>query len=105
VRIKFLWRDALIVTDAQALAQIMGRGDGALDKAAGIYATINYMCALRAVGRGGRVGGWTRAMLLATQKQEAAAAAREQDEAVNPCHHRSSLTRAPSSNHTATAAC
>ncbi len=43
VRLKFLWKDALIVTDPQALAQIMGRGEGALDKAAGIYATINYM--------------------------------------------------------------
>ncbi|KAI8477013.1 MAG: cytochrome P450 [Monoraphidium minutum] len=44
VRIKFLWKDALIVTDPQALASIMGRGEGALDKAAGMYSTINYMC-------------------------------------------------------------
>jgi hypothetical protein len=43
VRLKFLWKDALIVTDPQALASIMGRGEGALDKAAGVYATINYM--------------------------------------------------------------
>jgi len=43
VRIKFLWKDALLVTDPQALSSIMGRGDGALDKAAGVYATINYM--------------------------------------------------------------
>lgn len=43
VRLKFLWKDALIVTDPQALAQIMGRGEGALDKAAGVYHTINYM--------------------------------------------------------------
>ncbi|KIY96472.1 hypothetical protein MNEG_11492 [Monoraphidium neglectum] len=43
VRVKFLWKDALIVTDPQALAAIMGRGEGALDKAAGVYATINYM--------------------------------------------------------------
>ena len=44
VRIKFLWKDALIVTDPTALAAIMGRGEGALDKAAGVYHTIN--CAL-----------------------------------------------------------
>ncbi|GBG00430.1 cytochrome P450 [Raphidocelis subcapitata] len=44
VRLKFLWKDALIVTDPQALASIMGRGEGALDKAAGVYQTINYMC-------------------------------------------------------------
>ncbi|GBF93726.1 cytochrome P450 [Raphidocelis subcapitata] len=44
VRVKFLWKDALIVTDPAALATIMGRGEGALDKAAGVYATINYMC-------------------------------------------------------------
>ncbi|KAI8464712.1 MAG: cytochrome P450 [Monoraphidium minutum] len=44
VRIKFLWKDALIVTDPGALAAIMGRGEGALDKAAGVYQTINYMC-------------------------------------------------------------
>lgn len=43
LRIKFLWKDALIVTDPQALAIIMGRGEGALDKASGVYATINYM--------------------------------------------------------------
>ena len=41
LRIKFLWKDALIVTDPAALAAIMGRGDGALDKAAGMYHTIN----------------------------------------------------------------
>jgi cytochrome P450 len=44
VRIKFLWRDALMVTDPQALGRIMGRGDGALDKAALAYAPINGMC-------------------------------------------------------------
>jgi hypothetical protein len=44
VRVKFLWRDALVVTDPAALAVIMGRGEGALDKAAGVYSPINYMC-------------------------------------------------------------
>jgi len=44
VRIKFLWRDTLLVTDPQALGVIMGRGDGALDKAALAYAPINGMC-------------------------------------------------------------
>jgi cytochrome P450 len=44
VRIKFLWRDAVIVTDPAALAAIMGRGEGALDKAAAAYAPINAMC-------------------------------------------------------------
>ena len=29
--------------DPLALGTIMGRGEGALDKAAGVYATINYM--------------------------------------------------------------
>eukprot|EP00882_Tetradesmus_deserticola_P015170 GHRQ01016154.1.p1 GENE.GHRQ01016154.1~~GHRQ01016154.1.p1 ORF type:complete len:527 (+),score=223.12 GHRQ01016154.1:158-1738(+) len=43
-RIKFLWQDALIVTDPAALAGIMGRGDGAMDKAALVYAPINRMC-------------------------------------------------------------
>lgn len=43
-RVKFLWRDALIVTDPVALGAIMGRGEGAIDKAAAVYATINKMC-------------------------------------------------------------
>jgi len=44
IRMKFLWRDALMVTDPQALGAIMGRGEGALDKAALAYAPINGMC-------------------------------------------------------------
>lgn len=32
------------MTDPEALAAIMGRGPGAMDKAAGIYAPINKMC-------------------------------------------------------------
>ncbi len=40
-RIKFFWRDGLIVTDPAALGAIMGRGEGALDKAAEGYAPIN----------------------------------------------------------------
>ncbi|WIA35872.1 hypothetical protein OEZ86_004255 [Tetradesmus obliquus] len=43
-RMKFLWHDTLIVTDPQALAVIMGRGEGAIDKAAIAYAPINRMC-------------------------------------------------------------
>ncbi|KAF6266201.1 cytochrome P450 [Scenedesmus sp. NREL 46B-D3] len=43
-RMKFLWHDTLIVTDPQALAVIMGRGEGAIDKAAMAYAPINRMC-------------------------------------------------------------
>ncbi|KIY97876.1 hypothetical protein MNEG_10087 [Monoraphidium neglectum] len=43
-RMKFLWRDTLVVTDPDALAVIMGRGEGALDKAAAAYAPINTMC-------------------------------------------------------------
>eukprot|EP00879_Flechtneria_rotunda_P001530 GHRR01001687.1.p1 GENE.GHRR01001687.1~~GHRR01001687.1.p1 ORF type:complete len:154 (-),score=13.75 GHRR01001687.1:315-776(-) len=43
-RVKFLWKDALVVTDPAALAAIMGRGEGAMDKAAAAYAPINRMC-------------------------------------------------------------
>jgi cytochrome P450 len=43
-RVKFLWHDALVVTDPYALGTIMGRGEGALDKAAVAYAPINKMC-------------------------------------------------------------
>jgi hypothetical protein len=43
-RLKFLWQDALVVTDPVALAAIMGRGEGAMDKAALVYAPINRMC-------------------------------------------------------------
>jgi len=43
-RMKFLWHDTLIVTDPAALAAIMGRGDGAMDKAALAYSPINKMC-------------------------------------------------------------
>ena len=41
---KFLWREALVVTDPYALGTIMGRGEGALDKASLVYAPINRMC-------------------------------------------------------------
>jgi len=44
VRAKFLWQDALVVTDPAALAAIMGRGEGAMDKASLVYAPINKMC-------------------------------------------------------------
>eukprot|EP00878_Enallax_costatus_P001345 GHUV01001492.1.p1 GENE.GHUV01001492.1~~GHUV01001492.1.p1 ORF type:complete len:559 (+),score=128.36 GHUV01001492.1:1110-2786(+) len=43
-RLKFLWQDALVVTDPVALAAIMGRGEGAMDKAALVYSPINKMC-------------------------------------------------------------
>uniref|UniRef100_A0A383W692 Cytochrome P450 n=1 Tax=Tetradesmus obliquus TaxID=3088 RepID=A0A383W692_TETOB len=43
-RLKFLWQDALVVSDPAALAAIMGRGEGAMDKAALVYAPINRMC-------------------------------------------------------------
>ncbi|KAI8464092.1 MAG: cytochrome P450 [Monoraphidium minutum] len=43
-RLKFLWHEALVVTDPLALGTIMGRGEGALDKAAMAYAPINKMC-------------------------------------------------------------
>jgi hypothetical protein len=43
LRAKFLWQDALVVTDPGALAAIMGRGEGAMDKAALMYAPINRM--------------------------------------------------------------
>jgi cytochrome P450 len=43
-RLKFLWQDALVVTDPTALAAIMGRGEGAMDKASLVYAPINKMC-------------------------------------------------------------
>lgn len=43
-RAQFLWQDALVVTDPAALAAIMGRGEGAMDKAALAYAPINKMC-------------------------------------------------------------
>lgn len=41
---KFLWQDCVIVTDPPALAAIMGRGAGAMDKAHVAYAPINKMC-------------------------------------------------------------
>uniref|UniRef100_A0A383VEH9 Cytochrome P450 n=1 Tax=Tetradesmus obliquus TaxID=3088 RepID=A0A383VEH9_TETOB len=44
VRAQFLHQPALIVTDPAALAAIMGRGEGAMDKAAITYAPINRMC-------------------------------------------------------------
>jgi hypothetical protein len=43
-RVQFLNQPALIVTDPAALAGIMGRGEGAMDKAALAYAPINRMC-------------------------------------------------------------
>ncbi|GBF95033.1 cytochrome P450 [Raphidocelis subcapitata] len=43
-RMKFLWRDTVVVTDPTALAAIMGRGEGAMDKASAVYAPINMMC-------------------------------------------------------------
>lgn len=42
-RLKMLWWDALVVTDPFALAQICGRGEGALEKAADQYKPINYV--------------------------------------------------------------
>jgi hypothetical protein len=42
-RLKFLWQDALVVTDPDALSAIMGRGEGGMDKAALMYAPINRM--------------------------------------------------------------
>jgi hypothetical protein len=44
VRAQFLHQPALIVTDPAALAAIMGRDEGAMDKAALAYAPINRMC-------------------------------------------------------------
>lgn len=41
---KFLWHDTVVVTDPAALAVIMGRGPGAIDKAAVAYAPFNRMC-------------------------------------------------------------
>lgn len=43
-RMKFLWHDTVVVTDPAALAAIMGRGPGSIDKAALAYAPINRMC-------------------------------------------------------------
>lgn len=43
-RFKFLWHDVVLVTDPAALAVIMGRGEGAIDKAFETYAPINKMC-------------------------------------------------------------
>ncbi|KIZ01997.1 putative cytochrome P450 [Monoraphidium neglectum] len=42
-RIKFFWTDVLLVTDPVALGSIMGRGEGAIDKAFETYAPINKM--------------------------------------------------------------
>ncbi|KAI8464093.1 MAG: cytochrome P450 [Monoraphidium minutum] len=42
-RIKFFWTDVLLVTDPLALGTIMGRGEGAVDKAFETYAPINKM--------------------------------------------------------------
>ena len=44
LRAQFLWQDALVVTDPAALAAIMGRGEGGMDKASLVYAPINKMC-------------------------------------------------------------
>lgn len=44
LRGKFLWQDGLLVTDPAALADIMGRGENALDKANLIYTPISQMC-------------------------------------------------------------
>lgn len=38
------WQDALVVTEPSVLAAIMGRGEGAMDKAALVYSPINKMC-------------------------------------------------------------
>ncbi|KAF6250399.1 cytochrome P450 [Scenedesmus sp. NREL 46B-D3] len=43
-RFKFLWHDVVLVTDPTALGVIMGRGEGAVDKAFETYAPINKMC-------------------------------------------------------------
>jgi hypothetical protein len=43
-RFKFLWHDVVLVTDPAALGVIMGRGEGAVDKAFETYAPINKMC-------------------------------------------------------------
>lgn len=43
-RIKVLWRDAVMVTDPEAVATICGRGPGSLDKASAMYFPINQMC-------------------------------------------------------------
>lgn len=42
-RMKFLWRDTLVVTDPIALGAVMGRGEGSVDKAWAAYAPINKM--------------------------------------------------------------
>lgn len=41
---RYLWHDALIVTDPQAAAALMRRGDKTLDKAASTYGSVNEMC-------------------------------------------------------------
>jgi len=43
-RMRFLWHDAIVVTDPLALGTIMGRGEHAIDKAFATYAPINKMC-------------------------------------------------------------
>lgn len=43
-RFNFLWNDVVLVTDPTALGTIMGRGEGAVDKAFETYAPINKMC-------------------------------------------------------------
>lgn len=42
-RVKYLWKDAVVVTDPEAVAAIMGRGPGALDKSAATYGSVNEM--------------------------------------------------------------
>lgn len=38
------WHDVVLVTEPAALGVIMGRGEGAIDKAFETYAPINKMC-------------------------------------------------------------
>jgi cytochrome P450 len=44
LRFSFAGNNCVLVTDPQALGTIMGRGEGALDKAAISYKPINFMC-------------------------------------------------------------
>ncbi len=39
----FLGRDAIFVSDPEALGIIMGRGEGACDKAATVYTPVNHV--------------------------------------------------------------
>lgn len=47
-RMRVFWRNVLVVSDPQAVGAIMGRGDGALDKAEVAYGPINQMVEPRA---------------------------------------------------------